>query len=388
MNHRDSYTASEPHRTRMVETLTESGHLTSDAWHEAFGAIPREAFIPAFFRTVNGGWQAAPAELEPSADRLALIYQDESWVTEVDGRVWADETSPGEHVEGEPTSSSTMPSLMAAMIERLDICEGHRVLEVGTGTGYNTAILCHRLGDGAVASIEVDGNAAVRAAAALAGLGYRPKLVVGDGQEGIPQRAPFDRVITTCATKTVPHAWIAQTRPGGRILANLYTHPYGSAQVLLEVGEDGSAEDVFVDEQIGFMPAREDTDRDHWGPTPEALTDTAARHTRWGVDALSTWPTGFLASWVLGAVNHYLAWEGSPDHIVDPDTKSWAAFTVDDDQHLVAEGGPRSLWAEVEQLLTTWSADGHSGLEGFRLEVTPDGTHMVRDVKTGRAWTR
>ncbi|MDA8368255.1 MAG: hypothetical protein M0026_00080 [Nocardiopsaceae bacterium] len=68
-------------------------------------------------------------------------------------------------LQGEPTCSSTLPGLVVAMLQAAQIGDGDRVLEIGTGTGYSTALLCHRLGSSAVSSIEYDLNAAAQARA-------------------------------------------------------------------------------------------------------------------------------------------------------------------------------------------------------------------------------
>jgi protein-L-isoaspartate O-methyltransferase len=99
------------------------------------------------------------------------------------------------------------------------VADGMRVLEIGTGTGWNAALLAHRLGHAAVTSVEIDPDITRQAAQALTAIGHTPKVVCADGSLGYPMDAPYDRVIATCAVSTVPYAWVAQTRPGGMILA-------------------------------------------------------------------------------------------------------------------------------------------------------------------------
>jgi len=103
---------------------------------------------------------------------------------------------------------------MAVMLEALDVTDGVRVLEVGTGTGYNAALLCHRLGDQHVVTVEVDPVLAEQAQQRLAEVGYRPIVHVGDGADGYPPGAPYDRVIVTCALTSLPWKLIEQTRQG------------------------------------------------------------------------------------------------------------------------------------------------------------------------------
>ncbi len=104
------------------------------------------------------------------------------------------------------------------MLDMLDLHAGHRVLEIGTGTGWNAALLAHRLGAGRVVSVEVDPVLAARAEACLRGVGLDARVVRGDGAEGCADGGLYDRVIATCSVRAVPPAWIAQTRPGGVIL--------------------------------------------------------------------------------------------------------------------------------------------------------------------------
>ncbi len=106
------------------------------------------------------------------------------------------------------------------MLEALDISLGMSVLEIGTGTGYNAALLCHRLGSACVTSVDIDPALVDAARERLAALGYTPRLAARDGSAGYPPGAPYDRVIATVGVHVIPAAWIGQTREGGRILAN------------------------------------------------------------------------------------------------------------------------------------------------------------------------
>lgn len=110
-----------------------------------------------------------------------------------------------------PVSSSSAPWLMARMIEALRLEPGMRVLEIGAGTGYNAACLA-ALG-AEVVSVEIDPGVADEARAALRTAGYPGvEVVTGDGELGVPDRAPFDRVVASAAAHTVPYAWVEQTR--------------------------------------------------------------------------------------------------------------------------------------------------------------------------------
>ncbi|MFJ5834549.1 hypothetical protein [Streptomyces sp. NPDC093089] len=93
---------------------------------------------------------------------------------------------------------------------------GHRVLEIGTGTGWNAALLSHRVGAEHVVSIEYDPVVATGAAERLAAAGWGSRLV-GEGRKeyGGGGEAPYSRVIATCSVGEVPRAWIEQAAPVG-----------------------------------------------------------------------------------------------------------------------------------------------------------------------------
>lgn len=146
---------------------------------------------------------------------LSLTYGDDAVITQVD-----DGHPDGPGLAGAmQTSSASAPDIVAIMLAALDTHPGHRVLEIGTGTGYNAALLAHRLGAEHITSIEVDSDVAARARQALSDTGYDEVCVVtGDGALGFPSGAPYDRIIATAAVRSIPYPWVAQTRPSGWIL--------------------------------------------------------------------------------------------------------------------------------------------------------------------------
>lgn len=141
-------------------------------------ATPRHVLVPGIYRQSCGEWTALPAG---SAQWLDAVYRDEALITAL---------LPDEHGRQTIVSSSTKPALMVRMLAASGVRPGHRVLEVGTGTGYNVALLCHRLGDEAVHSVDIGAGLVEMARQRLATLGYRPDLAVADGQAGRPGRGP------------------------------------------------------------------------------------------------------------------------------------------------------------------------------------------------------
>jgi len=111
----------------------------------------------------------------------------------------------------------SQPLIVAGMTQLLNLEPGARVLEVGTGSGYQTAVLAELAGE--VCTIEIVAPLAAGARALLTGLGYdNIAFRCGDGAAGWPERAPFDGIIVTAAAREIPPALVAQLKPGGRMV--------------------------------------------------------------------------------------------------------------------------------------------------------------------------
>ncbi len=110
----------------------------------------------------------------------------------------------------------SQPFIGAVMLDLLDLAPGDRVLEVGTGLGYQSAVMAETGAD--VWSVEIVEEFAEAAGVRLATLGYDVKVRVGDGTRGWPEHAPFDAMLVTAATTATPPALIAQLAPGGRLV--------------------------------------------------------------------------------------------------------------------------------------------------------------------------
>ncbi len=260
-----------PRARAFADRLAPTG--TDPAWRDVVAAVPRHRFVPSFWepderrspdREVDG---ADPAQRD---EWLDAVYSDRVLVTR-----WA--TGVGK--DGAPvrvvTSSASQPTVVAAMLDRLRVADGQRVLEIGTGTGYNAALLCARLGSEHVTSVDIDPVLVRVAGERLAAAGYHPTLHVGDGADPIPAGPPgparFDRIIATCSVRRIPPAWIAQLAPGGRLVVPLL----GTGFALAVLDKTGPVEltgriDPFM---VAFMGRRDAADqpwaRDAPPPTPD-----------------------------------------------------------------------------------------------------------------------
>ncbi|MGH3898549.1 MAG: methyltransferase domain-containing protein [Pseudonocardiaceae bacterium] len=242
-------------RNSLADQLGQQALVTDLGWREAFAAVPREVFVPFYFQPCRGrpGWRL----VEGGQEWREGVYADDALVTQINGSDDAVAAARrGETVEGTPTSSSSAPSLMAAMLTVLEMQEGHRVLEIGTGTGYNAALLGYRLGDPNITTIEVDPALSRRARQALATAGHHPRVVCGDGAAGVAQAVPYDRVISTVALSRVPPAWLEQTREGALILIPLSFAGHGGLMALLSRDATGGASGRLLSQYGGFMAVR------------------------------------------------------------------------------------------------------------------------------------
>ncbi|MFI9311620.1 methyltransferase domain-containing protein [Streptomyces triculaminicus] len=216
-------------RARCLEEMEASprGYLGGLDWlRSAFLAVPREHFVPERVWWPRPG----PDGLYPLIDRrtaparwLKSVYLLRTpLITQIDDG----EAGPDGPASGAFTSSISCITVIIELLRHLAPAPGDRVLEIGTGTGYTTALLAHRTGPGTVTTIEVDPQIAGRAHQRLDALGVQAHTVTGDGEQGHPAGAPYDRILSTASVRRIPPAWLRQLRPGGVLIAPLDS-PFG-----------------------------------------------------------------------------------------------------------------------------------------------------------------
>jgi len=346
----------------LVAALTDSGDLHDPAWAAALAATPRHLLVPtAYQQQHDGSW----AEIGTDGPGVELVYSPATLVTEVDA-------------DGRATSSSTKPDLMVRMLEVLDVHDGHRVLEIGTGTGYNAALLCHRLGAGNVFSLDVDADLVAAARDRLAAMGHHPQLAARDGIDGWPHHAPYHRIIATCSVPRVAWAWAEQLTHGGKLLADVKFGAGAGNLVLLHRHHD-RLEGRFTRRWAAFMAMRHDGD-----PTPGWQPKAETSHQRITTAPAQPWNTDRVV-WLLACLAlpaHLLH-----GYILDPATRtptaatlsapdgSWCEIdltTTDNGLRQIREGGPTPLWVHVEHAYQHWHHWGQPSWERFGLTVTTD----------------
>lgn len=365
----------------LAEQLTAAGELRTRPWRDAFTTTWRHLFVPRYFHCDNpGGWPARWRRVsgDDPADRsewLDAVYSDQTLITNLQELPIPADLGGGTHQVA--TSSSTLPSLMLRMLEDLDIHDGMRVLEIGTGTGYHAALLSRRLGDEHVTSVDIDPDLITQARQRLARCRLRPRLAAIDGQAGRPAGAPYDRVIATCGVDRVPPAWIEQTRPGGKIMVNLRGPIMLGALALLDVGDNGTATGSFLPGYASFMALRHDpavpVEHAAVPVTNEPAVDSTSTIDPASLRDNDAW--GFFAQLHLPGVRVRTTVADDGDtgtRLIAPDG-SWADAwnTPEHDRFLVTQAGPTRLWDIVEQARHRWVELGRPSWEDFHITVAP-----------------
>jgi protein-L-isoaspartate(D-aspartate) O-methyltransferase len=174
----------------LIRVMLKNGSLKSVAIEQAFRGVPRHLFLPN-------------EPLERAYKDIAITVKKSD--------------------ESVPTSASSQPSIMAVMLEQLELQPGMRILEIGAGTGYNAALMAKLVGEtGSVVTIDIQPDLIDQARINLARAGFeRVQAITADGGEGYPLGAPYDRIILTVSSWIITPAWREQLKDGGRIVLPL-----------------------------------------------------------------------------------------------------------------------------------------------------------------------
>ncbi|MEU0935244.1 methyltransferase domain-containing protein [Embleya sp. NPDC005971] len=353
-------------------------------WREAFLGVPRHVFLPdvVWLRRPDGDRHERCERVSEPERWWTAAYADTPVVVQVCN---GDAPRPGGPEW--PSSAASQPSIVAATLVALDVADGHRVLEIGTGTGWNAGLLAHRVGDDRLVTIEVHADLARIARSRLAALDRHPTVVWGDGAEGWATGAPYDRIVCTAAVTHLPPAWIRQCRPGAVIVTPWASAWTANGTLVAEVDDRGRAHGRF---RTGgaFMHLRghrsRSTDIGRVVSPEHAATPSTTTLSPWAVaggDPVAEFAIGLSAP---GVWHH---WDGDVDGVHtrlwlgDEAGTSWAS--IDHDGHrrtdfAVRQHGPRHLWNEIEAAWSRWCAAGRPGIEAFGWTVSADGEQHAR----------
>lgn len=341
-------------------------------------SLDRVGFVPPIIWVpTDSGYRAVDRSTDPTG-WAAAVEADAPVVTQVD-----DGATAVDGIGRSASSSSSQPSVVESMLDAAELRPGHRVLEVGTGTGWTAGLLARRLGSADVVTIEVDAEVAEQARHALTAAGLRPLVVVGDGEQGFAECSPYDRVLATCAVGVVPWPWVEQTRLDGMIVT-----PWGTGYhngMLARLVRTGvlRAEGAFDDVPLAFMRLRSQRRRRcPWaGDGPGQPVAGVCELSSEDVYGMIAPPGAFAIGLLLPDCHKVVDEQELIVRLHDPASGSWARCTVTPGapRHPVAEYGPRSLWREASAARSWWTSRGRPGPSRFGLTVTPDGQQVWLD---------
>ncbi|OPX59234.1 MAG: Protein-L-isoaspartate O-methyltransferase [Methanobacterium sp. PtaB.Bin024] len=190
-------------REDLVEKLTSHGYIKTEKVKKAMLSVPREEFMPPETRS--------------------YAYLDR----------------PLPIGKGQTISA---PHMVAIIAEKLDLCEGMNILEIGTGFGYNAAVVSEIIGsNGHIYTVERIPSLAENARKNLENTGYDDQVtvIIGDGTLGYPDKAPYDRIYGTASAPKVPEPLKKQLKIGGKLIIPMGSHNYFQELVsVLRISED------------------------------------------------------------------------------------------------------------------------------------------------------
>jgi protein-L-isoaspartate O-methyltransferase len=371
---------SAPDKVRgLLAELDSAGSLPTE-FGPAFLAAAREWFVPDRF-----WYQDSDEAADTAVDRaiapdhwLSIVYSDRALVTQFD-----DGATRWPQVGYRPTSSISMPSVVAGMLRALEPEPGQSVLEIGTGTGWNAALIAEIVGgSGHVSTVEIDPAVTAQARMSLRAAGYdRVETIEGDAATGLSGDRRFDRVIATAGVRMghLPYSWVERVKPGGVIVVPMRADMATGPLVRFVVGEDGTARGHAVPWlKVKFMDIRS-----------HRVASADFGSLQWNDDSAEQSSTD-LAPWVpLLADDHrwpiavalpgcrYQVWKATGDRpgvawLVDPVSGSWASVVGDGGRFRVRQFGPRRLWNAAETAYRWWQERGEPPLSAWEWTITPD----------------
>jgi protein-L-isoaspartate(D-aspartate) O-methyltransferase len=359
-------------RVAMVNQMRNRGHIHYQSISNAMGMIPRHLFLP---------------DVSPQR-----AYADEAVVTR-----WSE--------DGRPLSSASQPTMVAIMLEQLGVRPNMNVLEIGTGTGYNAALLASIVGpSGHVTTIDIDEPIVLAASEHLAQCGFekdRVTVILGDGAKGYMAHAPYDRIIVTVGVWDIPPIWFEQLRNAGKMVVPLSIQ---TSQFSLELIRHDDCMVVNSFHPCGFIRLR----GDFAGPeeiillpdvqgariiaeslTPSTEKIQALLATQPRTISLSS-SDGEILRFLLPLAGQYIVtFTTSHAHpklgsgaigwlVPDGDSACWLVYTMHTGSMIsrLLEYGASTAGLQVEHLLSQWHASGSLSFNAWNVRLIPKGTSL------------
>ncbi|MEA5503553.1 methyltransferase domain-containing protein [Halotia wernerae UHCC 0503] len=335
---------------QMVGELKEQGAIKSIEVEKAFSKVLRHKFLETFYLPGDLQQPINHKPNNPASEHLRLIYSKNSLITRIS--------------DGKASSSTSEPMLIAYMLELLALSPNLKVLEIGTGTGYNAALISEIVGDQTlVVSVDIQEDVIAQTKRLLSDAGY-PKinLVFRDGFYGVQEEATYDRIVATVGTQDISPYWAAQLSNSGFMILPLY---HGGWTPLVRVWwQDGTLKGKVVGIS-GFMPFK--GNEFAYDPSPlgsmtsfpaieefeelPLFDDLEAEHTRnplmW-----SAFPMGF--QYFIAICDPRAMWGMKPPGYGLYD-KQEGIILVSPRKNCILLKGDRKLYKRLQELYENWS---------------------------------
>lgn len=370
----------------MVQYLKAQGYVSSEPVKRAFASVPRHLFVQHYYVRQAGTLHWHYHEATDTEAWYSQVYSDTAFVTLVDE-------------VGRTLSSSSQPAVMARMLELLDVEPGQRVLEIGTGSGYNAALLAQLTGNPAlVTTVDIEPEVMPQAMQAIEqSVGSGVTVYIGDGSQGYLDHAPYQRIIATASTPTVPFAWAEQLVPGGTLVCIMQPGISMCGGILKATRNvDGLA--GYLVYQATFMPLHQTNFRHLPRRTP---------HLDMKMPVFATFPFDtqlFDPSLIWDPDFQFFLYYTIPDlSIVEQTQEGCPMFTIfyegvqpdcyvsffeNQGKNYVELRGRHApvFWKRLLQLYALWAQFGRPSVESYHFTMNQEGQYLYLASERGMVW--
>ncbi len=374
------------YRDAMVQDLETQGYVSSEPVKKAFASVPRHLFVHHYYVRQPGTLHWDYHEVTDTEAWYQQVYSDTAFVTLVDE-------------VGRTLSSSSQPAVMARRLELLDVEPGQRVLEIGTGSGYNAALLAQLTGNPAlVTTIDIEPEVMPQATQAIEqSVGSGVTIHIGDGSQGYLEYAPYQRIIATASTPTVPLAWAEQLAPGGTLVCILQPG-ISMCGGILQATKNAEGLSGRLVHKATFMPLHQADFRYLPRRTP---------HLNMKMPVFATFPFDiqfFDPSFTWDPDFQFFLYYTIPDlSIVEQTQEGHPMFTIfyegaqpdcyvsffeeQGKNHVELKGQHAPVfWKRLIQLYTFWVLLGRPSVESYHFTMNQDGQQLYLSSEKGIFW--
>ncbi|MFJ6697273.1 protein-L-isoaspartate O-methyltransferase [Streptomyces sp. NPDC091272] len=358
------------HRTISRAELAVMGGFRTPWLRAAFDGVDREAFVPERFwgyaTDEHGAHLVVDRALDEDAWRREVWNTHRSLITQMNDHLTPD-SGPA---TGDFSSSVSALDIVFEKLNRLDVAAGDRILHIGTASGYDSALLCERVGSALLTTVEYDPSLAAWGAENLRAAGYSPTVLCGDGLDGWAPRAPYDRIIATAAVRHIPVRWRQQAADGAVIVVPFSTLFAGGGLLKLHVRGGDVASGRFVG-AASYMWARSHRPKHRMNPGPAQPKEASP------IDPEEVFGGGWADRFALGLYVPDVAFsqrgegEGRQTQLWDEAGTSVAVVRHGEwwRPSTVTPYGPRNLWRELVGAYSAWRHAGQPHLTRFGLTL-------------------